>query len=391
LKVKKYVAASMPEAMKLIRADLGNDAVILNSKIVYTGGFLGFFRKKSIEVIAAMDQVSKIEPKVKEKPKAVPVKQPISIKQEISDNKPSSNTAQKPSQELLDEITELKELLKNMPIKSQEGIAYPAPIKALNEKLTSQGIDPSVKEELLLILIEKWYNEGSKASLIDVKEWCKDLMVNRIANYPYGEITFTKKYVNVVGPTGVGKTTTLAKIAADSILKFNKKVALITTDTYRIAAIEQLKTYAKILSIPLEVCYNLEDFKHACETFKDYDVVLVDTAGRNFRNQQYVEELKQILEYGSQMETYLVLSLTSKQEDMEEIYKQFSTISINQFIFTKIDETSSYGSMYNMIDKFKIGAAYLTNGQNVPDDRVPASAEMIAKLILEDENDERSS
>lgn len=380
----------MPEAMKLIRADLGNDAVILNSKIVYTGGFLGFFRKKSIEVIAAMDQVTQVEPKVKDKPKTLPKSQSVPNFDSVLDGS-LTKKAEKPSKELLDEISELKNLLRAMPIQSHSGVAYPEPIKKLNETLTFQGIDTSIREDLLESLIEKWYTEGSKASFKEVIEWCSDLMVTRISSYPYGEITFSKKYVNVVGPTGVGKTTTLAKIAADSILKFNKKVALITTDTYRIAAIEQLKTYAKILSIPLEVCYNLEDFEKACVTFQDYDVVLIDTAGRNFRNEQYVQELKQILDYGNEMETFLVLSLTSKQADMEEIYKQFSSISIDQFIFTKLDETASYGAMYNMIDKFKIGAAYLTNGQNVPDDRVPASAEVIVKTILEDETNERSS
>jgi flagellar biosynthesis protein FlhF len=207
-------------------------------------------------------------------------------------------------------------------------------------------------------------------------------MLKRISNYSFGEISFTKKFINVVGPTGVGKTTTLAKIAADCILKFNKKTALITTDTYRIAAIEQLKTYAKILSIPVEICYNLVDFAKACATFKDYDVVLIDTAGRNFRNQQYVEELKKVIDYNKEMETYLVLSLTAKQRDMEEIYQQFSTISINQFIFTKMDETSYYGAMYNMIDKFKKGTAYITNGQNVPDDRISATPGVVTNLIL---------
>lgn len=368
------MAASMPEAMKLIRADLGNDAVILNSKIVYTGGFLGFFRKKNIEVIAAMDQVAKLEPKVKEKPKMIP----------SSHKKSELETVIKPSEEVLNELSELKQMLKDISPSAQERISYPEPIQAVNAHLIKQGIEQTIREELLVSLLEKWYMNGSHASSLEVMAWCKELMLARISGHLFGEISFSKKYVNVVGPTGVGKTTTLAKIAADCMLKFNKKVALITTDTYRIAAIEQLKTYAKILSIPLEVCYNLDDFQKACETYQDYDVVLIDTAGRNFRNPYYVEELKQIIDYGNDMETFLVLSLTAKQSDMEEIYQQFSSIAIKQFIFTKTDETATYGSMYNIIDKCKIGAAYLTNGQNVPDDRVSASAEVITKLIFED-------
>ncbi|MDQ0156797.1 flagellar biosynthesis protein FlhF [Robertmurraya andreesenii] len=374
MKVKKYVAATMPEAMKLIRAELGNDAVILNSKVVYTGGFLGFFRKKKIEVIAAMDQVAKMEPVVKEKPKKIPVSSPKNVVEKDI----------KPSEEVLKELSELKQMLGSISSSGQGRISYPAPIQTVNTHLIKQGIEATIREDLLVALLERWYSRGSQASQNEVLEWCKELMKARLSDLPFGELSFSKKYVDVVGPTGVGKTTTLAKIAADCMLKFNKKVALITTDTYRIAAIEQLKTYAKILSIPLEVCYNLEDFEKACEAYKDYDVVLIDTAGRNFRNSYYVEELKQIIDYGNEMETFLVLSLTSKQSDMEEIYQQFSSIDIKQFIFTKIDETATYGSMYNLIDKYRIGAAYLTNGQNVPDDRVSASTEIITNLIFED-------
>ena len=166
---------------------------------------------------------------------------------------------------------------------------------------------------------------------------------------PFGGVSFTKKYINVVGPTGVGKTTTLAKIAAECILKYKKRVAFITTDTYRIAAIEQLKTYANILNVPLEVCYNLNDFQQATRQFESYDMVFIDTAGRNFRNQKYVEDLRNIIDYNQDMETFLVLSLTAKQIDMEDIYKQFSLISIDKMIFTKADETSTYGAMFNII------------------------------------------
>ncbi len=382
----------MPEAMKRIRAELGNDAVILNSKIVYTGGFLGLFRKRCIEVIAAMDQVSNNRvPKIKEKPvNTMLYYEPVAKQKEspvLNFNKVEENT----SSEVMKELTEVKQLLQNIS-STREDTVYPELVQHINQKLISQEIDTSIRNELMVSLLEKWYTNRTDSKIADVKRWCQQEMAERISMYKFGDISFSKKYVNVVGPTGVGKTTTLAKIAADSMLKFRKKVALITTDTYRIAAIEQLKTYAKILSVPLEVCYNLNDFKKACDTFKDYDVVLIDTAGRNFRDSRYVEELKNIIDYENEMETLLVLSLTSKQSDMEEIFKQFSSsIDIKQFIFTKLDETATYGAMYNMIDKYQIGVAYLTNGQDVPDDKISASAEVISKLVLEDESDERSS
>ncbi|MGG0718815.1 flagellar biosynthesis protein FlhF [Robertmurraya massiliosenegalensis] len=392
MKVKKFVANSMPEAMKKIRAELGNDAVILNSKIVYTGGFLGFFRKRSIEVIAAMDQVAiNREPKIKEKSTNISPKYKSKEKPSESLNKVQNKVEENLSTELNKELAEVKKMIQTMSAPRIESGLFPESIQYVNNLLISQGIEANIRKELVVALLEKWYINRANSGAENVKQWCQEIMTERISKCTFGEISFTKKYVNVVGPTGVGKTTTLAKIAADSILKFHKKVALITTDTYRIAAIEQLKTYAKILSVPIEVCYNLDDFKKACDTFKDYEVVLIDTAGRNFRDPRYVEELKTTIDYENEMETYLVLSLTSKQNDMEEIFKQFSSIEIKQFIFTKLDETATYGAMYNMIEKYQIGVAYLTNGQDVPDDKISASADVITKLALGDETDERSS
>lgn len=376
----------MPEAMKLIRSDLGNDAIILNSKVIYTGGFLGFFRKKNIEVIAAVDQAPQMEPRVQEKQRKVPPTAPI--KQMIIEKAPKETAVkketvkEKTSPEILNELSAMKQMLENLFPAGQAALSYPEPIRKVNALLEKQDIDQQMRQTLCMSLIERWYARGANASFTTVLAWCKELMIERIAHLSYGELSFSKKFINVVGPTGVGKTTTLAKIAADCTLKFNKKVAFITTDTYRIAAIDQLKTYAKILSIPLEVCYNLDDFHKACESFKSYDVILIDTAGRNFRNEQYVEELKKTIDFTNEMETFLVLSLTAKQRDMEEIYEQFSKIDINQFIFTKMDETSSYGAMYNMIVKYDKGVAYVTNGQNVPDDRISASVDEIMNMVL---------
>jgi flagellar biosynthesis protein FlhF len=382
LKVKKYKAASMPEAMKVIRAELGNDAVILNSKVIQTGGFLGLFKKRGIEVIAAVDEKPQdtIVPVIKEKPKNLHLSPQYSASEKIiRDDKKNSVH----SDQLLKELTELKTLMQHTQREHGNGaIPLPVPLQKLLDKLTLQEIEKEIQEELFKTLLEKWYLTGGKATFSEVSNWAKEILIQSISDLPFGGISFTKKYINVVGPTGVGKTTTLAKIAADCVLKFNKRVAFITTDTYRIAAIEQLKTYATILDVPIEVCYNLDDFQKAQENFKDYDLVFIDTAGRNFRNQRYVEDLKNIIDYKNEMETFLVLSLTAKQIDMEEIYKQFSLIFIDKFIFTKADETATFGAMYNMIHQTKKAAAYITNGQNVPDDFIAATPENVVSRII---------
>lgn len=391
MKIKKYLAPSMPEAMQQIRADLGSDAVILNSKIVQTGGFLGFFRKKKIEVIAAIDPMPKKVPeqvvKVKQPLKNVKVADSEQVNQSVllpkqPDKKLSVNGEE---QVLLKEITELKKLMKNMHVNGRtSSVIYPDVLQKIASVLDEQEIAPTIKEELMNDLVEKWFTVENKPEFQEVSAWAKQLLVKRISHVQYGEISYQKKFVNVVGPTGVGKTTTLAKLAATAVLKDKKRAAFITTDTYRIAAIDQLKTYAKILCVPLEVCYTIEDFQHALEKFNKYDVVFIDTAGRNFRNKQYVEDLQEMIQFDDQMETFLVLSLTSKLKDMEEIYEQFSMVDIQKLIFTKVDETANYGAIVNMIEKYNVGVAYLTNGQDVPDDIFAVNPDVIMNTIFGD-------
>jgi flagellar biosynthesis protein FlhF len=372
----------MPEAMKQIRAELGNDAVILNSKIVTTGGFLGLFKKENIEVIAAIDEVVQAErrmefeqPKVKVKPIVKPMPTTTLPKQ------PTHKGDIKVDEDMLAEIAGLKKMLQTI-TEQQPDFPLPEPIQKCGQRLLDQEVPKDIRDELLTSLLQKWYSSGSGANEREVNKWLRQELYDRLSTLSFGGITFAKKYINLVGPTGVGKTTTLAKIAAECTLKYKKRVALITTDTYRIAAIDQLKTYAKILNVPLEVCYSMEDYKLACEAFKDYDIVLIDTAGRNFRNQQYVEDLKKVVDFEHDMETLLVLALTAKQKDMIDIYKQFSLIKINKFIFTKADETSTYGAMLHMMKTSHIGVAYITNGQNVPDDMISANREQVTNLIL---------
>ncbi|MBY6050332.1 flagellar biosynthesis protein FlhF [Cytobacillus firmus] len=378
MKVKKFMAASMPDAMKQIRAELGKDAVILNSRVVYTGGVLGFFKKRSIEVMAAADPNQEIEQKPAVKPAVIPA----AANHFKENTEESLFTGSKTSNELIREISSLKQMMSSLAGGQQISMVYPEPIRKVMHVLKEQEIDNSIQDQVLQVLLEKWYLGGAKAKVTEVEAWMHEELIKQIENIPFSGISFTKKYINVAGPTGVGKTTTLAKMAAECVIKHKKKAAFITADTYRIAAIDQLKTYAGILDIPLEVCYTIDDFRQAAEKLKDYDLVLIDTAGRNFRNRQYVEDLKNMIDFEKDMETFLVLSLTAKQKDMEDIYNQFSIIDIDKLIFTKADETSTYGAMYNIIHKYKKGAAYITNGQDVPDDILMAGPEAIVKQLM---------
>lgn len=190
------------------------------------------------------------------------------------------------------------------------------------------------------------------------------------------------KIVALIGPTGVGKTTTLAKIAAKFVLEQGAKVALITADTYRISAVEQLKTYSDILGLPLEIVYNPEALQQAIMKHSDKQLILIDTAGRSQFNEYQMQELCELLSIDDDIEKHLVMSATTKNSDGLELLENFSICQPERIIFTKVDETSTHGIILNMLHKKKIALSYLTNGQSVPDDIEPASNERLAELLL---------
>jgi len=383
MKVKKYVATSMQEAMKKIRSEMGNDAVILNSKMIQTGGFLGFFTKKKIEVIAAMDpDVSPIETKTvknvrKEASKPLVKDNGLDIAQQVQTNS-QINIDQL---QLLDELSDLKRLLKS--VSTNEKIdMYPQPLKKVLENMIEQEIAPVLRSQLMAELLDFWYVRKGNISDEELLEKQHEFFAHHLADLEFGGISYKRKYINVIGPTGVGKTTTLAKLAAECVLQRKKKVAFITTDTYRIAAIDQLKTYAKILDVPIEICYTIEDFKQAKQKLAMYDYVFIDTAGRNFLEPKYVSDLQKIIDFDDEMETFLVLAATAKPTDMLAVFKQFSVIPIHKLIFTKLDETSTRGSLFDVMMNTKKGIAYTTHGQNVPEDIEVATRDRIVEQML---------
>ncbi|WP_456271529.1 flagellar biosynthesis protein FlhF [Bacillus sp. AK031] len=371
MKVKKYTAPTMPEAMKKVRSELGESAVILNSKVIYTGGFLGLFKKKNIEVIAAIDPNNKPKSAERRTPAAKPKvmqKQAEPVTKAVQITESSSNQLEK-------EISELKSIVQLM--KSSNGFEhYPEHIRKALMFLKNQEVDEEYILESAEHLMSLENNEEYGSGL-------SEFLTSQISGMPFGGISYKKKFVNVIGPTGVGKTTTLAKMATEAVLEKRKKIAFITTDTYRIAAIEQLKTYAQLLNVPLEVVYKLADFQKAIDKFSDYDLIFVDTAGRNFREEKYVKDLEKIIDFKKDMETFLVLSMTSKEKDLKEIISKFSNVPIEKFIFSKMDETSSYGTMYNIIRSEQKGAAYITAGQSVPEDITEGTPKEIVRLMME--------
>lgn len=368
MKVKKYLASTMPEAMQQIRKELGVDAVILNSKEMQTGGVLGMFKKRKIEVIAALDP------------------EPLERRQE---NDPTVN---KKSHVKLNEglpnqvMGELQHLKKLMEVQTAaSGIPYLPDYQLAYQHLLDQEVTESLARSLIDELVEQHKDLERQPSSVQIKNNLTELIQKKLESFPFQGISYAKKVIQFAGPTGVGKTTTMAKIAAVCVLQDRKKVAFITRDTYRIAAVEQLKTYARILDVPITVTYNEEDYQTAVANYYSYDLILVDTAGRNYRDNTYIQDLQKTDREDT--ETYLVLSLTAKTADIMEVYQQFRNIRSISLIMTKLDETKQYGSMLSLMLEQHIGIAYLANGQDVPDDLFTPTPSMISQYITDGFND----
>lgn len=380
MKVKKIIANTMPEAMQKIRKELGSDAVILNSRKIKTGGFLGMFKKTNIEVVAAIDN----EPFLKKQSQSV-------INKELINNEPNlpvdfeNSVSEVENHSVIKELQDLKELVIAQTANTHAN-KYDYPLSKIYNQLRNQEVTEDLATDILDHLAAKY--DDAYPSYEQLITEARARMEEQLTHIKNSELMQSKKVVHFVGPTGVGKTTTLAKIAAKYLLTHNKKVAFITTDTYRIAAVDQLRTYAKILNVPMEVAYSKGDYDEALEKFRNYDLILVDTAGRNYRDQKYIDDLTDMIEFNEQSAVYLVLSITAKSEDLLDISMKFTTIPIEALILTKVDETTRFGSLYNLPKTLKKGILYLANGQDVPDDLIETSSKQIVEMILGDNNNE---
>jgi flagellar biosynthesis protein FlhF len=191
-----------------------------------------------------------------------------------------------------------------------------------------------------------------------------------------------QKIIAMVGPTGVGKTTTIAKIAANMALKMHKKVCLISIDTFRIGAVEQLKTYAEIVDVPLEVASSPEELKEIIIKCKDYDYILLDSMGRSQFDKTQIKDLEAFLNVSTLISVVLVLSMSSNHSEILDTYERYSSLKPEYVIFTKMDETKKFGPVVNLPIVKKIPLLLFTTGQNVPDDMEVPDGKKIARKVL---------
>ena len=384
MRLKTYIVQNVSEALPMIKRDLGADALILNTKKVKVGGFIGFFQKEKLEVTAAVEAKPRKKQAVKaeaEEPAAAPA-----IQQQTLQPNPVALPDSPDSRMTGDLINELKGI-KQFMMQSMKEDHLPATLQPLNQRLNSQEVTKEIQSEILAKMMLTIGQQPAIATA-QIHRMAKTEIVRLIESHQQQPAAKNPEIICFIGPTGVGKTTTIAKIAADLLLREGKKVGLITSDTYRIAAVEQLKTYAGILNIPIQVVDSAEDLTRAMAELAACDIILMDTAGRNYQQKQYIDDLEKLLADKNKIQINLVLSLTSKYEDMRKIIDNFQTIRMDQLLLTKQDETSSSGAILNLIYHYSIPVTYIANGQNVPDDILTATPELIANFVLgEDKND----
>ena len=389
MKMKKYNAPSIAEAMKMIRADLGDDAVILNSKVVVDKKFFGLIKNKSYEVVAGFDRVEKkaAKPSLSDIPSFSTTlsKESLNMQYEQKNRpvEPIKEPQVETSDSLVKEIADLKSMIQNMQRMSTQS-QYPDELLPFVDSLKQQELGEELITAISDELFVHYKNEKVPLQWSDMRHVAENYLKTQLKELPIDGLSYEKKYINVLGPTGVGKTTTIAKMAARSVLEKKKKIGFITTDTYRIAAIEQLKTYAALLQAPVEVVYSAKDYEEAIKRLAHLDLIFIDTAGRNYKEAKYVEDLQTLINFNDEVESYLVLALTAKQKDLELIIEQFDKLKIEKFIFTKLDETHSIGTMFNLMIKYKKGLAYYTNGQEVPEDIEQPSIESLIELFFKE-------
>lgn len=431
MKTKKIVAESMPLALKMVRQQLGENAIIVNTRTIKKGGVFGLFSKQKYEVTAyAMEKKSPTaEPKFALELKEKPEKPLLNInkieneseeqeetisgfhrnpqglynyysKNPVGTEKPIPSTTPTKSQEsekkvsvsskameeqnpLLDELQQMKKMMMTFMMNGKQDEGLPPNLNNWVTRLKKQGVDDEVVGDLVNRILLK--NE-SKADLADdIIETELSAMIIEIIQkkLPVSNIVHERtRMINIIGPTGVGKTTSIAKLATEQVLKQKRRVAMITTDVYRIAAVEQLKTYAGILNVPVEVVRTVDELGSALKKLEHYDLIYMDTTGRNYKEVEYRKSINQFLNHPLESDNYLVLSMTTKFEDMEILLDEFLESPIKKLILTKFDETSSYGSILNIAYKYPYQLAYITNGQSVPEDITNIDATLLAKYLL---------
>ena len=432
MNLKRYRVTNIQEALQLIKRDLGPEAIIVSTRQVKEGrGTFGLFGKTVLEVTAARDDkpkatlsstlgrnlngqpslgVEEIVPSAEVQEPSLrgpsplppspavapspsldaktlqPIRQELQGLREVVEELSNRTSAfeEFSNNQLRHELGEMRHMLHLMASRSSlpDDLELPENLMMLYQQLKFGGLEDKFSRRLVLEAQKNISDEDlqnfSYVKIFIARMLMKILRTTEGIEY----ITAPQKVIALIGPTGVGKTTTAAKIASDQMLKRKRRVGLITVDTFRIAAVEQLRTYAKIINVPLRIVSDRQEMDKAVERFSDCDVVVIDTGGCSQRDEGQMFELREIFDERGRIHNLLVLSSTTKDNDLNEITRKFGVMPIDGVIFTKLDESASYGTIFNHAIRFKKPVSFLSIGQKVPEDIEVATKERMVDLLL---------
>lgn len=399
--IKKYRVNNMNEALTRIRYELGKDAVIVSQRKIRKGGLLGFFAKKILEVTAAVENnKNDSSNNMQESIDAIKKLMSDRLAEETMENKVSAEVEKRSQDRIkikedLEEKPRINRVIYDENLVDKYNVKIVEEVKQMksmiNEMMNMTSAERLGKGKIQLKLEKCDLNEKLAKTIADKvngleenkteDEKVREVVEDMIKVAP----TKLDNVVVLVGPTGVGKTTTIAKLAGRMALLEKKKVGLITIDTYRIGAVEQLKTYADIMNIPFKVVLTIKDMEASIESMKDCDVILIDTTGRSSKNTMQISELRAFVDKVNTENIHLVISCTTKNKDIEVIVNGYKTLNYNSIIVTKLDETSTYGSILNILEYADKPISFVTTGQNVPDDIKMINPKELTNLILGEE------
>jgi flagellar biosynthesis protein FlhF len=408
MRIKKFFGTTAKEAANKMKAEFGEEAIVLNTRRLAKGGMLGIGGGEYFEVTAAFDEAPMMAPQspVTSKPVSADARQEVlnglrnlttqfEEKRRNVPNPPeaqsrrvipeASKTTVNIAGELLkQELNEVKTALGELAqhIKHSKMPVLPETLKNAYVSL----VENEVEEDIALEIVETCNHKLSGVELDNqsvVDAFVFDWISQRIIESPVRRLDRKGYVIAVVGPTGVGKTTTVAKLASISKLVRGEKVALITADTYRIGAIDQLKAFADIASIPMSVVYTPDEMIVALRKFSGFDTIYIDTVGRSQRSSDKIIELGRFIDAADPNELHLVLSANFSLTVARDVYKKFKSLKPNRLLVTKIDEAVSYGSILSLARDSRLAFSFVTNGQNVPDDIEPVSGKKFSKMIYQ--------
>jgi flagellar biosynthesis protein FlhF len=413
MRIKKFTGTTIQEATELMKTELGSNAIILNTRKIARGGKLQFLGKNGFEITAAIDDMPqnfKSNNVIKNSSQAFksyleqsnspalednPVESLRKVVERFEERNSNDGSAKRNNlhrdteqyHQIKGELEDVKASLKEITdhIKYERMPALPDTLKQPYMQLVSSGVEDKIAMNIMQSIYGKLSGEQLQNRTITERHFLSVLESLIQTTESVISKQESQRIIALIGPTGVGKTTTIAKLSANDKLFRNLDVAVISIDTYRLGAIQQMQIFTDVAKIPMEIVYKPEEMTAALQKFRNKQIIYIDTVGRSPRNQKDLEELQAFIDAACPHEVHLVINASIDAKSGLDILKKFGLLKPTRIIFSKVDETASLGNILNILNGQNIPVSYMTNGQTIPDDISSASAVKIATMIYSGE------